>query len=513
MSRRSVDAGSVLLAAAFAALGIGYLGWVWVDDLTELGGDSAMYMLMAHQLSPFHQASAVFAQAVQGSAYPPLFPLLIALGGGGMLAGHLVVALSLLGALLLLHRWLRDEGFGRFQAAALTGAFALMPGTYLLSLSIWSENPCLLLSLAAIAAVHRAERRPDQTWLPWLAAAAVALATLTRVAALPLLGAFALHLLLRRPKRWPPLLAAAALPFVAWAVLSHTHQSGFSQYLAQFSDAYGGISAIAGRTAMEALRLNDAWQQAWIGKTVSGGALHGPVGVLGLLCLAGCLWRLRRLRFDAVYVVLYAALLLAWPYPAEAERLGYAVVPVLLVQGLMLIRAISSLLCDRRQLLGWAWLAATTLLLLPALLTSWQFYRQPVPDGLGLLKHTQEWYGDDRLKAVPAALVTVINLGELRMVGDAVPEGDCIFAIKPSVVTLYSERGSRTPPTTLDENTFERELLRCRYAYPMALVSPSYPDPYYPLRRIIGHGRVLSAAEGGDSDHWDTYGLLVDLRP
>ncbi|MBV8063534.1 MAG: hypothetical protein JOY51_08060, partial [Nevskia sp.] len=118
-------------SASYAVLCLAYLLWGYADDLTDLGGDSAMYVLMARQLSPFHTASTVLTEAVRSAAYPPLFPLLIGLCGGGMLAGHLLAVACLLAALPVLFLWLRSEGLAAGSGLWLTAVFALMPGTYL----------------------------------------------------------------------------------------------------------------------------------------------------------------------------------------------------------------------------------------------------------------------------------------------------------------------------------------------------------------------------------------------
>jgi len=241
----------------------------------------------------------------------------------------------------------------------------------------------------------------------------------------------------------------------------------------------------------------------------TGAALAVTVHAAG----AGLRWGALRERWFAPGSGSLLALLLIWPFPAEAERLLYVITPVLLAQGLMLLRELGTGL-RQHPLPALAFLATAALLLLPALLLNVQRYRLPVPAGLTLLRHTAEWYGDDRLDAVPAALVTAINLDELRRIGPRLAPGECIFSIKPSIVTLYTGRPSYVPPPIgSDDTAFEQGLLRCRYAYAMALVSPTYPQPFYPLGRMNGRGYAVSKAEGGDEHHWDTYGMLVELRP
>ncbi|MBV8062866.1 MAG: hypothetical protein JOY51_04675, partial [Nevskia sp.] len=91
----------------YACLCAAYFAWGWSHQITDFGGDSAAYMLQARLLSPFIAPSPVLAEAVRATPFPPLFPLLVGLCGAGFLAGHLVVIVSLLAALLCLAIWLR----------------------------------------------------------------------------------------------------------------------------------------------------------------------------------------------------------------------------------------------------------------------------------------------------------------------------------------------------------------------------------------------------------------------
>jgi len=505
-----------LILTGYAALCLAYLTWCWIDDLTELGGDSAMYMLMARHLSPFHPASAIVAEAVRTSAYPPLFPLLIGLCGGSMLAGHLVAVASLLAALPVLYLWLRSEGLGWASSAWLTAVFAMMPGTYLLALNIWTENQYLLFSLVALLAVRQAEStatRNPRAW--WLGAVAVALATLTRAAALPLLAAFSVHLLIRRPRGWFWLLLAAATPFAAWALAGHSQQSGFSNYLGQWSGRYAQdpLQALQQQVAEESHRLLGAWVQGWTGSSDHRSPLRYVSLGVGLIGVAGGLRRLAQLRFDGLYIAFYAALLLIWPFPAEAERLEYVLAPVLLAQGALLLQAGAAARARDQRVLP-LYLGVLTLAISPALALNAQRYFQPAPGGLALVRHTPDWYGDNRLYATRSALLAALNFNALRQVAEAVPPGACIFAIKPSVITLYTGRKSAVPPpSSTDDAAFERDIGKCRYLYPMALVSPTFQEPFYPLKRLGGRGKALLEAAGGDEVHRETYGLLIDLGP
>ncbi len=318
----------MLVMLGYLGLCLAYAVWVWSDEISDLIGDSAMYMLMARTLSPFYPHSDVLALAVHGTMYPPLFPIVIGLLGGSKLAAHLVPAFTLLAAIWCFYSWMRHEGLGRPVSAWLAAIFALMPGTYLLTLNIWTENPYLLLSFIAILALNCADdSAKPRPGLLWIAAVAVAVAALTRAAALPLLAAFIIHLLLRRPRHWLGLVLTRALPFVVWVAWSKLHQTG-------------------------------------------------------ILCLVACLRRLLQLRFDAIYASVYMPLLLVWPFPAEATRLSYALIPVLLVETFSMVRALGTRQALIARMHPVSILGALTLAILPALLLTLHRFLEPLPQEL-----------------------------------------------------------------------------------------------------------------------------------
>jgi len=79
-----------LLALTFIATA--YYLWTWSDVLAHFGGDNAYYLLTANYLSPYSSANPVASYYSGISQYPPLYPLLLALSGGGesLLMAHIV---------------------------------------------------------------------------------------------------------------------------------------------------------------------------------------------------------------------------------------------------------------------------------------------------------------------------------------------------------------------------------------------------------------------------------------
>ena len=508
--------GHLPLLAAFVCLSVAYFIWGWSNDISDFQGDSSVYMLAARYFSPFWPSSPVFAEFAKNMAYPPLFPLLIGLLGGSLLAGHLLVIVTLLAGILCLYAWLRLEGLAAATSACACLVFALMPGTYLQALNIWTENPYLFLSLLAIVLETRAEMAgSNRPALRWGASIATAAAGLIRAAALPLMCAHTIRLAIIRPRHWGALITAIWAPFALWVTWGKFHRPPGLGYAAQWASSYAHdpIGTMIHQIGTEITLVLRSWAQAWLADG-SGGSLHYVILAAGATCGLGCLWRLAKLRFDALYVALYAILLLVWPFPAEARRLSYVLIPPLLVQGLLLLHGLGR---KRREsgkaLFPALLLGALAVAILPSLILTLHRFNEPLLPELAAARHIEDWYGDDSEKASNSARSFTLILGDLHHTEELVPDSECIFAIKPSVISLYLDRLSYTPPPiSADTDAFERGIKKCKYAYLLTYISPSFAEPYYPLNRLNGRISPLSVAEDGEGTQKKTFSALVEIR-
>ncbi|MEI2702563.1 MAG: mannosyltransferase family protein [Baekduia sp.] len=116
------------------------------------------------------------------AAFFPLYPGLVALFGGGVVAGLLVSWACFLGALTLFHR-LAVREVGAAAAPWATMALALFPGAHWFS-AVYTESLFLLLSVGAVLAAR------EDRWL--LAGACAALGAATRSAGVLLVVPLAL---------------------------------------------------------------------------------------------------------------------------------------------------------------------------------------------------------------------------------------------------------------------------------------------------------------------------------
>ena len=471
----------LLLALALFALAVLYVPWTWSDALASLGGDSAVYVLSARHYSPFTPADTVAALAAATSQFPPLYPLWLAPVAASLPLAHLATALAALLALAAVYAWMRAIGVALAPSLLAVVGFGVLPGTWLMLLNLHSEPLYLAASAVALAAMSRTQEaaRDGGERAGWIAAAAIAATLLTRTAGLTLLPAFALVLWRARPARAPLMLAAAVAPGAVWSVLH-----GMS---------YGGtfVSRYAGQSAAQVIES----MASQLGALVAGAAqLFAPsnallpvLGVLFVLWLPVQLLRLVRLAPDAWYLAAYAGLITVWPFVSESARFAWVALPVMLGQlawagGHAVATATPAL----RQSLSIAPLAAALLVAAPATSGMAQRWVQLPRDVPEVTRHLPEWYESaDPREALDQARSHLLLAEALKRIAPSVPEGECVYAIKPALVSFYAGREGRAPPReAVPEAEFRAGIAGCKYFALLPLSSPSYSAAYYPGARL-----------------------------
>lgn len=469
---------ALLYSLLFGFLSIFYLAWVWSPALGGFGGDNAIYLLTA-QMIRSGGADLIARHYAAGSPYPPLYPLLLAIAGGGhsILAAHVVTGAALVAACAMFLLWLRAGGVAPAQASVFTLAFALAPGIERQALQILSEPLYLLLSLTALWAATHAERDHGMRWTA-ASAAAVASALMTRSAGFALWIAFTVWILIKRPRRELLLAVAAVLPFTLWS-LARAHHAG---YLHDFLTIYRAhpLATLHYRVILESRALRQGWYQ-----DISGWLLRAPfravaiaLALLGVIGLA-----YRPFAFESLYLVAYLVMILIWPYPSEAARFLVVVIPV--------VMALTARAFDRSRTLarfaGITLACAMLAMTIPQCVFNIRRLAAPVSPALASFKHESGWYQPNFHKADASLRATAALIAILQSLPRLVPRGQCILSIEPSITALYAHRLSYAPPAaSTGPRAFWRGLVseHCRYALLVAFGSPSFPGSFYPLRRL-----------------------------
>ncbi|KPK50895.1 MAG: hypothetical protein AMS22_11640 [Thiotrichales bacterium SG8_50] len=493
--RRLVDSFSWYHLLLFSGLTVLYGVWCWSTELGDFGGDNAYYLLTARHFSPWLGPSDVASHFAVHSPYPPLFPLVLALTGGGasVLAAHLVVAAGWVVAIVVFYLWLDALEFTRVPATVAAVLFGLLPAVLLEALSVHSEALYLPLTLVALWSIARYEHDGAPSRL-YVAVVAIGLASITRSAGVSLAVAFGAYLLVHRPIRFGWLLGAAAAPMVVWSLISPNRGHG---YVAQLMDRYGS-DPLGSLVSQVSVGLRALWR-GWILAFGTGYTAMVVLSLVGLICIVGMLYRVWRWKFDGLYAGAYLLLIVLWPFPAEAQRLVLVIVPVLVAQALLLLGALPGLKSGRWVLRHLQVLALAPLVIVvaPELALGMQRFVRPLPDDLMPYRQASSWYGAPPREAIDDLVSRAAVAQHLRTLDNWVGPDECVYGMKPSIIGFYGARISYPPPgARLSDEEFLTAVRTgpCSYFYVMGYISPSFPTPYYPVMRLGESLRTLTVS-------------------
>ena len=459
--------------------------------------DAAIYLALADNYSLYREPTHdLFVNLLKQYQFPPLFPLVLGLLGGGSdaptasyVANVLILALSV-GAFYV---WLRAAALSRAEAFALVVILTLLPSTLLMSMGIQSEPLYLLLVLCALILI---ERRPQTTWLWFVAALIIGAATLVRSAGITAIAAFVLAWMVRadRPRAWLVPFAALAPPLL-WQLF---------KYLLEFEQGYVGsvmqdslvatIDFVKAQTRVNTIALGDALVRSFD----LYGRRHVQLStmVLGGLFVLGWGARMRRLEFDALYVLFYLTLIIVWPYPNHMRRFLFVVFPLFLYYGYVAVK-IFAVYARSGAIAPFAfplYCAIVGALFAPSSVT---MLRQVAVYGaeFGDLVRSPQWYMyDTPLKAAAALDKMKRVIWAMRGIDEHIPRDGCVSATVPQFIPLYGKRhGEGLPEQSVpDEELFEA-LRTCPYVFMMSVTQwppADYPN-MYPYHRIKHRLQVI----------------------
>jgi hypothetical protein len=479
----------------------------WSPHLADLGGDSAIYVMTARHFAPYLPADPVARTFADASLFPPLYPLLLAATGGAadLRIAHAVTTACLLLAFAALPAALRALGLPRTLALAGTALFALMPETLARALQLRSEPLYLALSVAGFAWLARGSasaRARDY----WVASGLFGLALLTRTAGIALLPALLVALLRARPRHWGWMPIAMLLPALAWA--AQRSEQTYATVVAKLLGA--PVSSLLDLVAFNGTAF--AWGLA--GNLLQTQALVWVLLPLAAVALAVLARRFMRGEPDAWYLAAYAGMMLIWPYPEEAQRFAWVVVPWVLGYALWGLCPIADRLESAVVARAVRWLAplAVGLLVLPSMVLAGQRWWSAEDRAL---VHLPEWYLPAAAEGPAKARVHLDLVRAVTELGAQVPASECVFSISPTVALLTGRLSYLVGEAALGDEAFEALVRRrgCRFfllmsAYDGAIAS----TPFYPRERLGDRLVVLDVRYTGPADAPRPVAALAVLR-
>lgn len=482
----------------------------WSGELADLGGDSALYLLAARHFAPYAPADPVAQAFAADSQFPPLYPLVLALGGGALdlHVAHAVTTVCLLGALAAFYATLLGLGLSRPLAVATVVLFVILPGTVAPALQLKSESLYLALSLGGLALLSRAARS-NRLRDYWLATALLAAALMTRSVGLALLPALLVVLARQRPRNWLWMPVALLAPAIAWRLL--WSPAGYESLLRVYVAA--PPEAVLARLVFNL----EGFLWGLAGNVLQTQALFHALVPVALVSAGMLVWRFYRLQPDAWYLAAYLAMLVVWPYPGEGQRFGWVIMPWLLAYAVLAADQLAHRFPDGALAAGavrWSVPAVVALLVVPAFhLTLQRALNAPDPS----LARLPEWYGVDSESAQTKAQGHLDIVQAIAEFGSPLPKGECIYAIKATVVALLTGHGSRFPPVERTSDAeFEAwvEQRQCRYFLLIAASDgDAYRSSFYPHNRLADRLEILAIRESGPAASRRIVAALAVSKP
>jgi len=453
--------------------------------------DDAVYLLLADLYMYAEQTHLpVYTLIREQSLFPPLFPLLLGLLGGGsadpVLAGMISTGLLLL-SLVIASMWMLQQKQTLPSTLFLTGLLLLLPGTLILSQEIWSEFLFMLL-LYGIFLLAGKDVPLKHHWL--IIAILVALATLTRTAGVALIPPF--WLLLYRNRIMPFWLPAAisTLPFLLWYVPRELLRQGpgYASVLAAGTIDVGPSMLLAGLPD-KVVAMFDSLH--WLFASVDSGSVHFWFGRIFLLLMlipaaSVLLRRIFAFRLDALFCLVYGAIVLIWPHADIyfVSRFLYPLVPVFLLYTCI---GFTSLVANSavKPAVFFSLIVAVMVMTAPSVLQFTQRATANVKEELQPYRRDRSW-----LLSAEANNTILQNtrfiVETLQKIPGTIEPDECIYAFQAPLVMLYTKRVTGALPSpSLSDEQFRQDTALCRYilALPVSDTGRNMPE-YYPLRRL-----------------------------
>jgi len=449
------------VALAILGLGVGIAAGVflWQPGLDSLYDDSVSYLVLAQWLSPWHAIDPAVAAAAPLEKYPPVFPLLLALTGGAYdwRIAHLVIAACFATTVVLLALHAARMTRSRALGIACAVVFALTPGAWLIAKGILSEYPFMALSLGVLLWHARSEDATPSRRDAAILALLLASTLLTRTIGVSLCAALVVAEILRwrrnpdatRLRRIGAAVAASLAALAAWYLLRPA--GGQDQYAQSLDVMRQGatidaVGWLAGSIAANAGAIAVGWLHAML---IFWGEPSSPsfliAAAFGLLGLAATVYRASDGHLDALFTLVFLAILLLWPYPGQMYRLAFPVFPLVLAHAFWALRAGLGQKLGARRSERWA--AGAAALPLAVCVPAVLFYvgararMQDAPTRAAPKTSIAEFY---RIPSGPAAQENAWRqldvMDDLKRVGETTPPDARVMWYTPDYVALLARR-------------------------------------------------------------------------
>ena len=517
----------ITLASKKRNVGIGYAALLvtgfslWLlttlarrTEFTGLIADAYIYLLMADAFGGVAHGIDTLSRTVFASfPFPPLYPLALALGGGGSyspLITHALHASFLAAGLGAFTLWYRTLGLTWTMSGALGLTLSVLPVTWLTALDIQSESLYVLLSGLTLLALGD---RPLSRKRWFASGVCCGLTILTRTIGVALLPALLLHAWrVKQYREGVFAVGIALLGLIAWQGLRHIVGLE-SSYL---DSSHGALHpSLAGYWPVMSNNLHALWRVA---PQCFDFAPHSitciVIGLIGVIASVTAIYRLWRGKADAAYAFSYLAIILLWPYPAHARRFLFVVLPILMGYAVLGIAALV------RVRTSWVRGAVThaviVIFLLLALPTAGAMWRE-INQEPAIARMPSRYFA-------PSLSVAHTEMNQLAPIYELlatlpteVPSDGCVSSTIPEQLMFYARRRAvALAESHGDEARIRQMLMNCPYLFMVATAAypPDGLPPMYPYRVVEADLEVIAVRRANPHDvHSAVMAMLAYYSP
>lgn len=454
--------------------------------------------------------------------YPPLFPLSLAVFGGGVKnswAAYWVTLSFALLALVFTFTWYRQQSGNTLVAALLLPVAILSPEFFYLHLEVLSESQFIFLLSTVFVLVYLYERKRCSLASLVLVACVV---PLSRTAGMSLLVALTVWLGIK-DKHTPMRTRGIAIlvlwtPAIAWAL----YRRLFPVEYDYFNDLsapirHEGVTWLA--SLLRGVPHLVVSYSEWFSLN-SEPLPYALTCLLLFLSLIGWSVRFRAFQIDAFFLPIYVALIAAWPYPNETARLLTVTMPTI---ALCAWDGLTALLQRARRLVlmeTGTVAAALVLFTLGVIASSPQWIdilsraNEKLDPELKSAKRSQSYFqtAPGNTKIVAEINTRIVELS--KQIPATVPATDCVwtsFYGQTAFLTSFRVALQPTPPGINAENA-KQLLSACRYLLITSQYSKEFSrTPLYPAEYVQTAKPVLYS-DYMNGDKKALAAALLDLR-
>jgi len=491
--------------ASFSVVSVLYLFLAYRHEFSGVISDSLIYLLMADYYSPVVDVSEDFYRfIIENYSFPPLYPILLGLVGGGSHSpelSYMLSALLLVSALFIYLQWNQRVLNSAISSLLLVMLVALMPVTLRHVMLIVSEHLYLLLVLSGFLMLEKAKEQPGHLIV---AGVLFGLGMLTRTVGVAAVFAFIATVLLKKNSRYKYIaMLAAVFPPACWFLIKPSVEG--SGYISDFIKIIEGDIV---RNLVEQLYVNFKllWLY-WVRLFDSQGSEYAEFGAMVILIfiIIGFVYRLIDMKPDAVYMAGYTFILLLWPYPDQLDRFLFVILPFLLTYGLVGVSQSSVALHTSymRKGVGILYLVLVGVIISPTLSEMLVRFNHPAGDDFSDYVRTPTWLNSqdpwrtrgnmERMRRIYTSMQRGASL---------VPQEGCVFSVAPPYLMFYMRRKSLHIPSLENDGAFAKGTVSCGYIFMMAVAS--FPDmgipPMYPAQQILSEVDVMQVSYRTEGD-------------